>query len=423
VGVDLNTASPALLRYVSGLNQLTARRLCEYRKEHGPFRNREQLRDVPGFGEMTFIQATGFLKIAGGDNPLDSTWIHPESYAVAGRALESLELSAAELADKEKAAATAERIAAVDLDATAEQLQVGKLTLEDILAQLARPGRDPREDLPAPMFKKGVLKLEDLDQGMELTGTVLNVVDFGAFVDIGMHDSGLVHVSRLADKFIRDPHEVVAVGDIVKVWVVEVDKQRRRVSLTMIQPGTQRTRPPRRGAKSDAEKTSAETPTGEGRSQGRDKSREKSRDKSREKSGDKPRGKRRDSRRGGPKGGPRSRGDQRGRRATKEQYRPKPRPKPVIPITDEMKTGKEPMRTFGDLAQFFENQQDQDGDQQESQPESQTKPSENEAQAPQAEAAPEESQAIEQTADAATDQPDTAQDPPKPAENDTESTA
>ena len=134
-------------------------------------------------------------------------------------------------------------------------MEVGLLTLKDILAQLARPGRDPREDLPAPVFKRGVIKLEDLSPGMELTGTVLNVVDFGCFVDIGMHDSGLVHVSRLADKFIRDPHDVVAVGDIVRVWVIEVDKERRRVSLTMVPPGTERARPPRPSAKpADAER-------------------------------------------------------------------------------------------------------------------------------------------------------------------------
>ena len=122
----------------------------------------------------------------------------------------------------------------------ANELQVGSLTLKDILAQLARPGRDPREDLPPPVFKQGIIKLEDLTPGMELTGTVLNVVDFGCFVDIGMHDSGLVHVSRLADHFVRDPHDVVAVGDIVKVWVMEVDKERRRVSLTMVRPGSER---------------------------------------------------------------------------------------------------------------------------------------------------------------------------------------
>ncbi len=332
VGVDVNTASPALLRYVSGLNQLTARRVYEYRREHGPFRSREQLREVPGFGEATFVQAAGFLKIAGGDNPLDATWIHPESYPVADKVMEHFQCKAADLADKEAAAALAERMAAVKLDELAKHVaeslakqvaekpalreqeyplfpdeppadretasevpavaeaapeahtsqaealagapsqpdasarddsggdaqatatsaaprepSIGTLTLRDILAQLARPGRDPREDLPPPVFKQGIIKLEDLAPGMELTGTVLNVVDFGCFVDIGMHDSGLVHVSRLADRFIRDPHEVVAVGDVVHVWVMEVDKERRRVSLTMVRPGSERPRRPPRG--------------------------------------------------------------------------------------------------------------------------------------------------------------------------------
>ncbi|MGW8258355.1 MAG: helix-hairpin-helix domain-containing protein, partial [Thermoguttaceae bacterium] len=203
VGVDVNSASPALLRYVSGLNQLTARRVYEYRTEHGPFRNREELRLVPGFGEATFVQSAGFLKIAAGDNPLDSTWIHPESYAAAQRILERLDCTPHDLLDKNSVAALAEKATQVDCNALAGELEVGSLTLKDILAQLSRPGRDPREDLPAPVFKHGVLKLEDLSPGMELTGTVLNVVDFGCFVDIGMHDSGLVHVSHLADRFVR----------------------------------------------------------------------------------------------------------------------------------------------------------------------------------------------------------------------------
>jgi uncharacterized protein len=245
VGVDVNTASPALLRYVSGLNQLTARRVYEHRRERGPFRNREQLREVPGFGEATFIQAAGFLKITAGDNPLDVTWIHPESYTATTKVLERLGSSPADLTDKERVAALADQVSKVDIPALCAELSVGErpigpLALRDILAQLARPGRDPREDLPSPVFKQGILKLEDLSAGMELNGTVLNVVDFGCFVDIGMHDSGLVHVSRLANRFIRDPHEVVAVGDIVHVWVVEVDKERRRVSLTMVAPGSER---------------------------------------------------------------------------------------------------------------------------------------------------------------------------------------
>lgn len=240
VGVDLNTASPALLRYVSGLNQLTARRLYDYRREHGPFKNREELREVPGFGDATFTQAAGFLKIVDGNNPLDATWIHPESYEVAQQILSRLGWSADSLEDKQRASEYGQRLAELDPSALAGELNVGEHTLRDILANLARPGRDPREDLPPPVFKQGILKLEDLTVGMELSGAVLNVVDFGAFVDIGLTDSGLVHISELADKYVSNPHEVVAVGDIVKTWVLAVDKDRRRVSLTMIPPGTRK---------------------------------------------------------------------------------------------------------------------------------------------------------------------------------------
>ncbi len=321
VGVDVNTASPALLRYVSGLNQLTARRVYEHRMQNGPFRNREQLREVAGFGEATFVQAAGFLKISTGDRPLDATWIHPESYEIAERVLSRLDATPEEISRRDGASGLAERAAKVDVPAMAKELGVGELSLKDILTQLARPGRDPREDLPPPMFKKGVLKLEDLTPGMELTGTVLNVVDFGAFIDIGMHDTGLVHVSRLANRFVRDPHEVVTVGDTVRVWVVEVEKQRRRVSLTMVPPGAEKPAPPRRGKPE------------EGR-------------------GERPPRPRQDRR---AKGKPPRRGEGQGRPAF--EHRPKPRPKPVTPITDEMKKGKAPLRSFSDLAQFFEAQQ------------------------------------------------------------------
>jgi uncharacterized protein len=318
VGVNVNTASPALLRYVSGLNQLTARRLCEYRLEHGPFRTREQFRQVPGFGEMTFVQAAGFLKITSGDNPLDGTWIHPESYEAAGRVMKERDGIAGNLAEKDNAGSRTEKPGQEEIAALAGKLGVGTLLLEDILAQLARPGRDPREDLPAPVFKRGVVKLEDLEVGMELTGTVLNVVDFGAFMDIGMHDSGLVHVSQLADKFVRDPHDVIAVGDIVRVWVVEVDKARRRVSLTMVRPGSKRPEP-KREEKAPRQAT-------EGRRQQR------------------PRGERK----------PRGKGPPRHPEKAPPEYRPKKPPKPVVPLTDAMAAGREPMRTFGDLAQFFQ---------------------------------------------------------------------
>ncbi|MFZ5829842.1 MAG: Tex-like N-terminal domain-containing protein [Planctomycetota bacterium] len=355
VGVEVNTASPALLRYVSGLNQLTARRVYEYRCEHGPFRNRQQLRDVPGFGEATFVQAAGFLKIAGGDNPLDATWIHPESYPVAEQLLSRLGGTTADLRDKQAAGQLAQRAGELDREALAKELQAGEMTLCDILAQFARPGRDPRDDLPAPVFKQGVLKLEDLTPGMELTGTVLNVVDFGAFVDIGMHDSGLVHVSHLADRYVRDPHEVVAVGDIVKVWVLEVDKERRRVSLTMVRPGSERPRHPR------YERQGGRPPEGAAAGQGPPAGARHDRGQRPPRPAG-PRGDR-PPREGAPPQGGRDRGG-RPPRHDRGPYRgppqrpryelPKPKPKPLVPITEGMKQGKEPMRTFGDLLQFYE---------------------------------------------------------------------
>jgi uncharacterized protein len=429
VGVDVNSASPALLRYVSGLNQLTARRLYEYRREHGPFRSREQFREVPGIGEASFVQAAGFLKIIGGENPLDTTWIHPESYAAAQQVLEKLDSSVSELvartapveappaeqvlpqpapeiaapsesptevaastdpiteaaaptdstteataptdppteaaaapaasaepiaqsvsassADAGSAApdvkssngrkALAERVSSVDVDRLADELAIGKLLLQDILSALIRPGRDPRDDLPPPVFRRGILKLEDLKPGMELAGTVLNVVDFGAFVDIGLSDSGLVHISRLADRYVRDPHEVVGVGDVLKVWVVDVDKQRRRVSLTAIMPGSEKPPAPRREPTERRERKpppqrqpkpqgAAQAPTTGQRTGGRPQ-----------------------ANRGKP---PKFQTQQRPER--------KPKPKPVTPITKEMEEGKAPLRSFSDLKQFFEKKKTDD---------------------------------------------------------------
>ena len=516
VGVDVNTASPALLRYVSGLNQLTARRLYEYRQKHGPFRSRDQFKQVPGFGEATFVQSAGFLKIVGGDNPLDATWIHPESYETAERVIDKLGGTIAELATKipgkktavpvargalaqfargvlsdshhqerhvkgeeaaadpqpptelrptseasragedqppelplpsEDAALTAsppavepmavepmavepmaveataveataveatavepaaveatagetteerlstpesavadqptplatephqadtpptetataepaaspndatqqavtaltERAARADAARLAVELGIGELTLRDMLNSLSRPGRDPREDFPQPQFRREIMKLEDLEPGMELSGSVLNVVDFGAFVDIGLPDSGLVHISRLADRFIRDPHETVSVGDILTVWVVEVDKQRRRVSLTAVKPGTEKPTEQRRerGRPSEHRETNAggapparggrgETRRGEGR---------------------------RDSRR--PPAGKQQRSGKGAGVQQRPAPKPKPKPKPVRPITPEMVEGKEPMRSFSDLMQFFEKKTGSDDD-------------------------------------------------------------
>jgi uncharacterized protein len=247
VGVDLNTASVPLLRHVSGLNQLTARRIVEYRKEHGPFAHRDQLSSVEGIGPATYTQAAGFLKIPEGENPLDRTWIHPESYATAIRLLAKLDFAPEVVRDKARQHELREKLVQADLAELARELELGEFTLRDIVEALGRPERDPRDDLPKPIFKKGILKIEDLSAGMELKGTVLNVVDFGAFVDIGLKDSGLVHISQLANRYVKSPHDVVSVGDVVDVWVMGVDHERKRVSLTMVKPGTERNRGPQSG--------------------------------------------------------------------------------------------------------------------------------------------------------------------------------
>ncbi|MBI3865046.1 MAG: RNA-binding transcriptional accessory protein [Planctomycetia bacterium] len=243
VGVELNTASSALLMYVSGLNQLTARRIVEWRTQNGSFRSREQLLEVPGIGQAKYTQAAGFLKIRDGADPLDATWIHPESYALARQVLSRL------TGDGQTQDGTGhlpadlrDRLAELDVEALAAELQAGLPTLRDIVDALARPGRDPRADLPGPIFKKDILKMSDLTPGMELRGTVLNVVDFGAFVDVGLKESGLVHVSQMSNQFVTSPHSVVSVGDVVTVWVLSVDTERKRVSLGMIKPGTSQPR-------------------------------------------------------------------------------------------------------------------------------------------------------------------------------------
>jgi len=463
VGVDVNSASPALLRYVSGMNALTARRIYEYRREHGPFKNREQLKQVPGVGESTFVQAAGFLKVIGGENPLDATWIHPESYDIAKRVLEKIGSDVSELAsavpapppkpepapfgllpeeppaepapegaaaaasgeqapaaetantttvetvdvtpatpteapaapaettaaaettestapateaaapppaeapkEPETAAAPpasneppaaprvnpiAEKAAKADVAKLAQELGVGERLLKDILNSLTRPGLDPRDDLSAPMLRRGILKLEDLQPGMELQGNVLNVVDFGVFVDIGLSDSGLVHISRLADRYIRDPHEVVGVGDVLKVWVVDVDRARRRVSLTAIPPGTERPHqgprePRQREQRPQQPRRPQQQQPRQGQPQGQGQQGRGGRS-----SGDRP-----------PQGdrGPRQGGGRRdGRRDNRPSTpkvieRPSSKPKTVKPLTKAMEEGKVPLRSFSDLLQFYD---------------------------------------------------------------------
>ncbi len=244
VGVDLNTASPALLSRVSGLNQLTARRVVEWREKNGRFQTRRQLKDVSGIGDATFTQAAGFLKITGGNEPLDQTWIHPESYPAARQVLAKLRIAEDGLqAGAGLESTIQERLAELDVAGLAAEIGVGLPTLKDILDALSRPGRDPRTDLQGHVFKQGILKLEDLAPGMELRGTVLNVVDFGVFVDIGLKDSGLVHISQMSNNYVRSPHDVAAVGAVVTAWVMQIDSERRRVSLTMINPAAKPEKP------------------------------------------------------------------------------------------------------------------------------------------------------------------------------------
>jgi uncharacterized protein len=229
IGVDLNTASVSLLSYVAGISKSVAVNIVTYRDENGPFTNRIQLKKVKKLGPKTFEQCAGFLRIPGGEEPLDNTGVHPESYAAA-RALLTLFKKESE---HNKAEHLPEWLHAYGSGKAAKQLEVGVPTLLDIAKELAKPGRDPRDELPPPLLRQDVMTMEDLVPGMELAGTVRNVIDFGAFVDIGVHQDGLVHISELSDRFVKHPSEVVSVGDIVNVRVLAVDVPKKRISLTM----------------------------------------------------------------------------------------------------------------------------------------------------------------------------------------------
>ncbi|MDV7730823.1 Tex family protein [Enterococcus faecium] len=232
VGVDVNTASPQLLQHISGLNKTTAQNIVSYREENGEFTARTQLKKVPRLGPKAYEQAIGFLRVPGGKNILDNTGIHPESYSIAKDILMTVHLSEKELGTEE----AVEKLTRLSAEKLAESLSVGEETLADILAGLTQPGRDMRDEMPAPLLRTDVLSMEDLKPGMELTGTVRNVIDFGAFVDIGVKQDGLVHISKLSKKFVKHPTDVVSVGDIVTVWIEQVDTNKGRISLTMLSP-------------------------------------------------------------------------------------------------------------------------------------------------------------------------------------------
>ncbi len=233
VGVDVNTATPSLLSYVSGINSSIAKNIVKYRDENGELKERKELLKVPKLGKIAYEQCAGFIRIFGGKNPLETTAVHPESYDKAEELLSILGYTKKDIANKEKISKIKVELQNVNIEKTAKQLDIGEPTLKDIVSELSKPGRDPREDLPKPILRSDVLKFEDLKEGMVLNGTVRNVIDFGAFVDIGVKHDGLVHISQLSDKYIKNPSEVVSVGDIVKVKVLSIDKDRQKVSLTM----------------------------------------------------------------------------------------------------------------------------------------------------------------------------------------------
>ncbi|MGG0545149.1 Tex family protein [Priestia aryabhattai] len=232
VGVNANTASASLLQYVAGLNKTVAQNIVKYRDENGKFSNRKQLKKIPRLGAKTYEQCIGFLRIIEGEEPLDRTGIHPETYGDVKKLLKKAEVKETELGTEK----VKEALKHISLPEISEELSIGELTLKDIIEALVRPERDPRDELPKPLLRQDILKLEDLARGIQLEGTVRNVVDFGAFIDIGVKQDGLVHISKLTNRYVKHPLDVVSVGDLVNVWVEDVDMKKGRVALTMIPP-------------------------------------------------------------------------------------------------------------------------------------------------------------------------------------------
>lgn len=233
VGVDVNTATPSLLSYVSGINKTIANNIVKYRDENGKIKERKELLNIPKLGKVAFEQCAGFMRVFNGKNPLEITAVHPESYEVAEKLLNNIGFKKENLLDKEKLIIIKNKLAEIKIEEMAKQLNIGEITLKDIIQELSKPGRDPREDMPKPVLRADVLKFEDLKEGMVLTGTVRNVTDFGAFVDIGVKHDGLVHISQLSDSFVKNPSDVVSVGDIVKVKIIGIDAERQKAQLSM----------------------------------------------------------------------------------------------------------------------------------------------------------------------------------------------
>lgn len=237
VGVDVNTATPSLLSYVAGVSQTVAKNIVKYREENGKFKERKELLKVPKIGKASYEQCAGFIRVPEGKNPLEITGVHPESYKIAEEILRKIGFVVKDLQDKEKFKQIQEKLSNInsekEIKNLAKELEVGEITLKDIISELMKPGRDPREEMPKPILRSDVLKFEDLSIGMVLTGTIRNVTDFGAFVDIGVKHDGLVHISEMSEKFVKNPSEIVSVGDVVKAKVIDIDKERQKVKLSM----------------------------------------------------------------------------------------------------------------------------------------------------------------------------------------------
>jgi protein Tex len=373
VGVNVNTASVPLLRHISGLGPVTARRIVEHRTANGPFPNREALRAVSGMGDVTWKQSIGFMRVPSSENLLDRTSIHPESYEAAQAILKQLDgrledlffddnqplqngqetpdaatdgrkqLSPSELvALRQRKFELMRRLRSADPVDLSQKTGAGEMTVRDILRSFRNPDFDPRETRSGPLFRKGVLRFEDLKPDMKLRAQVVNVVDFGVFVNIGLGDSCLIHISRLSNRFIRDPHWHFAVADILDVWVKDIDATKKRVTLTAIPPESEvAAQEAKHSARREPARRSGQ-PAAAGAGQSRTDSRPSSR----------PQG--RPSYAKGPRGGqPAERGA--GKAAASRSFERKPsKPKPVTPITDEMVKGKKPMRSFSDLMQFHQ---------------------------------------------------------------------
>ena len=233
VGVDVNTATPSLLTYVSGLNNSISKNIVKYRDENGKFKNRKELLKVAKLGKSAYEQCAGFIRIYDGDNPLEVTAVHPESYEIAENLLKEIGCKKQDLRDKEGLKTIKEKLANINIKETSKKLNTSEITLKDIIEELSKPGRDPREDMPKQILRSDVLKFEDLKEGMILNGTVRNVIDFGAFVDIGVKHDGLVHISEMSNNYVKNPAEIVSVGDIVKVKVIGIDNEKQKVKLSM----------------------------------------------------------------------------------------------------------------------------------------------------------------------------------------------